>query len=287
MPRPNKSGVSSDVYYRNDVARPAPLSKDAELELFARYRRRRTATLRDRIVRQYLYWPAQIACRYAGPRMSKAEAISAANFGLMLAIEDFDPSRGRRFTTHSFFAIRRTVLDALRDTYLIDPTPGISAARHVFNTSGKTAEDKTRLQAERRRVFDSVAKSVNVFGGGGMGGSTVSETPRFRNYRYNDPGLREEDKTFLREAALQQTDRNLIQPDCRENLDQQSAFALVREKLKKLDPLEQQVMRARYFSDPTSSFREIGETLKLKEDHVRYVHDRALKKLGKSVKKEL
>lgn len=172
---PVKQKKDEAPYYRHAIAQYPPLTTAQELELFSVYRKYRTAKKLDVIVRQYLHWAAEIACRYAGPRLKKAEAISAANLGLMQAITTYDPARGQRFVTHSFFAIRRHVLQALYQTYCIDPEPGITAAKYRFDRSEKTAADRAQYSEERRQVFDSLA-SANPPGDGELSDADSRES---------------------------------------------------------------------------------------------------------------
>lgn len=152
-----KMKTAEEPYYRVDITRYPALSTADEIKMFEGYRRQRTPAKLDQIVKQYLYWAADLACRYCGPRMPKADAISAANLGLMQAISTFDPSRGRRFVTHSYFAIRRQVLQALYQTYDIDPEPGICAARHRYNATDKTSTDREKFDEDCRKVFSNIS----------------------------------------------------------------------------------------------------------------------------------
>ena len=255
-----------EPYYREEIVRPAPLPAKDEFAMFADYQKRRTARKRDRIVRQYLYWAAELACRYCGPRMPKRDAISAANLGLMQAIEDFDPARGRRFVTHSYFAIRRTVLTALRETYIVDPSPGINPHWHKFNKSARTADDQKKFTMAKKDVFDSLGStvefnSISKHSHGGAGGG---------NAPWND-----------------NPDADLSAPDERPEIEDASMLDALREKLVILTPQEREIITRRYFGADTPLFREIGDALDLDEDHVRYVHKRALERLKHSLRGEL
>lgn len=254
--------LSQHEYYSERIERLTPLSFEDEREMFVAYRRRRTAKRREEITRRFLYWAAEIACRYCGPRMPKADAISAGNLGLMQAIEDFDPDKGKRFTTHSYFAIRRTVLVALRDTYTVDPSPGINAARHVFNKSEKTDADNKTFMDAKRKVFDQV------------GGVELGNQDQFG--RKTD-----------RAGSPENDEEPLSTEDCRAEADRSSMLEFVRAKIAILPPIERTVMTKRYLGDKTPLFREIGAQLDLEEDHVRYLHDRALEKIREALKKEI
>lgn len=88
-----------------------------ERRIWRDYRKRQTAKRREQLVRMYLCWAFDLAGRYRGQRLSFDDAIGAANEGLMEAIRDFDPARGFKFATYSFFPIRRKILEAVALAY--------------------------------------------------------------------------------------------------------------------------------------------------------------------------
>lgn len=246
-------------YYKVEIKRPVPLTAELEVELFTRYRRRRTAAKREALVRQYLYWPAEIACRYCGPRMPKEDAISAANLGLMQAIEDFDPTRGFRFVTHSFFHIRRSVLNALRETYVVNPSSGVNVARHQFNLSPKAPEDVKKFESAKRKVFEASAASVQV--------------DKFR------PDHGESHDSPVRELTPELPARDPV--------EQSSMLEFLKDRIAAMHNPERKILTLRYLSEDTPLFKEIGERMKMTEDHVRYLHNRALTRLREQAKKEV
>ncbi len=248
-------------YYRVDITRYPALPVDAELALFVDYRRRRTASKREKIVNQYLYWAAELACRYCGPRMAKAEAISAANYGLMLAIEKFDPTQGKRFVTYSYFLIRREVLYALRDSYGVNPESGLWAAKYQYKKSAQTAEDEEKYLKERREVFDNVGTLTSI-------GSQADG-----------------------EGAADYLGDQFLEDDCRKEVEQSSLLSALREALPSLPAELRQVVELKYFNNGSPlSFVDIGVRLGCAADHARWLHARAMQVLQKKLrplKKEL
>lgn len=249
-------------YYRVEVRRANPLSAEEEAAMFVQYRKRRTPARRETIVRQYLYWAAELACRYCGPRMPREDAISAANLGLMQAIEDFDPKRGRRFVTHSYFHIRRTVLTALRETYVINPASGINVVRHQFNLSEKTDEDRAKFRAEKRKVFDRAGQPIEcatLDGGPEANGNQASQ-----RHLHAAPDTHEE----------------------RDSVEDFSMLEVLRERIEDLPEPERTILTMRYLSPDTPRFLDIGKKIGRTKDNVRYLHDRALAKLKLALLKE-
>lgn len=249
-------------YYRVEVRRANPLTAEQESEMFAAYRKRRTAKRREEIVRQYLYWAAELACRYCGPRMPREDAISAANLGLMQAIEDFDPEHGQRFVTHSYFAIRRSVLTALRGTYVVNPSPGMNVARHQFNLSEKNDAAKAEFRAAKREVFDRTGTVVDI---------AYLEAPHAPAH------LSDGFHTIAPDNS----------PEERDSVEDFSMLRVLREKIATMQNPEKKILTLRYLSKDTPLFKEIGERMNMTEDQVRYVHNRTMQKLRESLTKEV
>jgi RNA polymerase sigma factor (sigma-70 family) len=136
-------------YYLNQDITKTPIPTAAEeRQMFSEYRERRTAKRREKIVRSYLQFALLQARRDMGtraagtrsrPGMSEDDSISAANLGLMTALDRFDPTRGFRFTTYAGFWIYKYLLEARYSAHLI----GISDSdKRMFS----------RLSAMRRRL---------------------------------------------------------------------------------------------------------------------------------------
>jgi RNA polymerase primary sigma factor len=146
-------------YYRNDPQRPAPLSAAAEAALFRRYRHGRKVSrdrIRNEIVRQYLFWAAELASRYSGPRFDNESAVSAANLGLMRAIENYNPSRNWRFVTHSFFYIRDAITTAMRrEGYAVDPTGKLRSLRSEMKRRGLSLKSEEFLRRKEEIFRDA------------------------------------------------------------------------------------------------------------------------------------
>ncbi len=110
---------------------PPPPTAAEERRLFEDFRARRTAGRRDHLVRLYLRFALRAARKDLGrrpehfrsrPGMSEDDAISAANLGLVEAIERFDPTMGRRFTTYAAFWIFKHLLQARYGAHLVGVT---------------------------------------------------------------------------------------------------------------------------------------------------------------------
>lgn len=121
--------MSRTYYATLDVdSLPPPPTPAEERAMFEAFRARRTAERREAIVRRYLRFALHAARRdlkrrpasfRTRPGMSEDDAISAANLGLVEAVERFDPSMGFRFTTYATFWVVKRLLEARYGAHLV------------------------------------------------------------------------------------------------------------------------------------------------------------------------
>lgn len=96
---PSNSKNMDNYYSPNDVLTHVALTPEEEASLFEKFYAGDLAA-RDRLIENNLRYAASIALRHASRRDLQKEVISAANLGLIKALESrrFEPSQGR-FTT--------------------------------------------------------------------------------------------------------------------------------------------------------------------------------------------
>jgi RNA polymerase sigma factor for flagellar operon FliA len=86
-------------------------------DLWVRFRRTRSKALRNMLVEQYLPLVRGVAERVSArlPKFVDPEDLTSAGiFGLLKAIENFDPRRGTRFETYCRLRVKGSMLDELR-----------------------------------------------------------------------------------------------------------------------------------------------------------------------------
>jgi RNA polymerase sigma factor for flagellar operon FliA len=122
------------------------VSSDAVAELWASYRREPTRPARDRLILQYSPLVKYVAGRVAvglPQNVEQSDLVSYGIFGLIDAIEKFDPGRGFKFETYAISRIKGAILDELRS---IDWVPRSVRAK------GRAVERAfSKLEAELKR----------------------------------------------------------------------------------------------------------------------------------------
>src|SRR3954452_18625223 len=99
-------------------ARPAAARARPVDELWTAYLARPTRALRDRLVVHYTALVGSVAHRVASGLPSyveHADLVQSGVFGLIDAVERFDPQRSPRFESYAAHRIRGAILDELRD----------------------------------------------------------------------------------------------------------------------------------------------------------------------------
>ncbi|HEV2070850.1 MAG TPA: RNA polymerase sigma factor WhiG [Acidimicrobiales bacterium] len=120
---------------------PAKLSR-----LWADYKDSDKAELRDQLIVHYSPLVKYVAGRVAAglpPNIEQADLVSNGIFGLIDAIEKFEPERGFKFETYAISRIKGAILDELRS---IDWVP-----RSVRLKARAIEQAYTKLEAERHR----------------------------------------------------------------------------------------------------------------------------------------
>ena len=128
-------------------------------EIWQEYRYGESSEARERLILHYAPLVKYVASRVAGgfPEfVERGDLVSSGVFGLMEAIERFDPDRGARFETYAILRIRGSILDELR---VIDWVP-----RSVRSMARKIDQAQQDLEADlQRNVSDEeVADRLGV-----------------------------------------------------------------------------------------------------------------------------
>jgi RNA polymerase sigma factor for flagellar operon FliA len=231
------------------------------------YRRRGDDASRNRLVEAYQPLLADIVRRFASrlPRnVDRGDLDTAANFGLMSAIEGFDPARGVRFEIYCELRVKGALLDELRNQdWLSRP------CRARFEQHKRVCE---RLRAEHNRDPDDeeIACGMEMplelyrqlFGVGlpGAPGTPVGAFPSLEGGEDAPPGLE-------------------IVPDTHSDApgDKLSRDELLRLVAQKLTVQEYRIVYLKYWEE--LSMREIGELMRLSESRVCKIHTRLLERL--------
>ena len=246
------------------AAATGPARKPPVDRLWVSYRKRPNDAARNRLVEAYQPLVREVVRRFAYrlPRsVERGDLDTAANFGLISAIEGFDPSRGVRFESYCELRVKGALLDELRNQDWL-PRPW----RTRIEQHKRICE---RLRSEQNREPDDeeVAREMgmpldeyrHVFGAG-LPGAPMGSMSREDAGEDSVPGL----------DVLE--DPHGDAPG--ERLTREEILRLVTQRL---SVQEYRIVYLKYWEE--LSMREIGELMRLSESRVCKVHARLLDRL--------
>ena len=262
-----RPAVRPDVHSERgpEAGRAVPSKRRAPLErLWASYRRGPTDASRNRLVEAYQALVREVVRRFAYrlPRsVERGDLDTAANFGLISAIEGFDPSRGVRFESYCELRVKGALLDELRNQ---DWLPRPWRTRFELH---KRVSERLRAAQNREPADEDVAREMGmpledyrqVFGVG-LPGAPLGSMPAEDSGGDSIPGLE------ILEGPRGDAPG--------EKLTREEILRLVTQRL---TVQEYRIVYLKYWEE--LSMREIGELMRLSESRVCKVHARLLDRL--------
>jgi RNA polymerase sigma factor for flagellar operon FliA len=245
--------------------KPVDPKRERELEkLWARYRRRPTDASRNTLVESYQRLVGGIVRRFASrlPKsVDKGDLETAANVGLMSAIESFDPERGVRFESYCELRIKGALLDELRSQDWLPRPWRTRIERH------KRTLERLRSAAGREPTDQEVAEAMEMpveeyqqIFGQGIPGAPAGSMPS---------GEDDGDEAHSLDVVA---DRHGDAPG--DKLTRDELLHLVAQKL---TPQEYRIVYLKYWEE--LPMREIGQLEGLSESRVCKIHARLLERL--------
>lgn len=218
--------------------------------------RRRSPKARKQLVLKYLCHSFKIAVKMRGPRLDFDEAVSAANAGLMEAMDGFDGEKGGNFMVYSTMIIRRHVINALLSTYPVKIPEHLRKQFGALTTKQVKKLVKDGGPSTLKELFELLGKSSD------FDVSTLT--------------VQQEDAPFMPGEAESPSET------CETSgMTQEVRVAM----LAVLDETERAVMEGRHYKDPPESFEAMGRRLKKTKDRLRIAYDRSLVKLREYLEK--
>ena len=270
-------GPTDAAFYVAESRRAPRLTAEQELELACRWKSFGDRAAADRLVRAHLRYVVTTAQRYKGYGVPVSELVAEGNFGVVLALGKFDPSRGVRFVTYAAHWVRATIMGHIIKTWSIVSGSTALRSRSFF-----------RLRRERARLLgvlgDEETAEIELASRLGMGQERVRVLLRRLDAR--DASL---DAPVTTNSRVRTLDRLVASDDperqfLERRLDTDMKKA-VEHALSALDRRERFIAERRLMADSVDelSLAELGRRLGVSRERVRQLEARAKKKLRAAV----
>jgi len=241
----------------------------SEEELWKKYRKTREPAIRDYLIKKYAPLVKYVAGKLAVGMPHNVEfddLVGYGVFGLLDAIEKFDPEKHVKFKTYAVTRIRGSIFDELRS---IDWVP-----RSVRQKSREIEETISSLEAQLGRAAsdEEIAKALHI------------STEEFQEMLLKISGTSlislneiwhisdENDKVSIAESIEAPASLN---PEV--IVEKEEIKKIIIQAINDLPEKEKKVLVLYYYEDLT--LKEIGEVLEVTESRVSQLHTKAIMRL--------
>ncbi len=268
----SKSSVKvydSNVLFLKEMGKYPLLTKEEEVELAHKIKNGDKAA-RQKFINSNLRLVVNIAKHYIGRGLQFQDLVQEGNIGLMIAVDKFDPEKGR-FSTYATHWIKQAIFRAIGDQ-----SRTIRIPIHYGELISKVnkATRKLTSELERNPTPEEISKELD----GEITPKKVMEVQKMAQEPISlQTPIGEEDETELSDFV---EDKEHLSPV--QNLNERSnSESLLKIMEEVLNPTEQKVIMLRYgyIDGKEWTLEEVGKEFNLTRERIRQIQAKAENKL--------
>ena len=243
----------------------ALVEEKTEDELWKEYRKTKSPDLRDKIIRQYMPLVKYVAGKVGVGMPSSVEfddLVGFGQFGLLDAIEKFDPDKNVKFKTYAVTRIRGAIFDELRQLDWV-PRSVRQKSREIEDTIGDL-EAKLGRTASDELIAGKLGVSEEEYQ------QTVMKLSGTSVLSLNDVWYSGNDNDHMSIGDSIESPSSL-NPDL--IVEREEIRKIIIQAINELPEKEKMVIVLYYHEDLT--FKEIGQVLEVSESRISQLHTKA------------
>lgn len=257
--------------YIKDINKIKPITEDEEKELLLKASNG-DKEAKNVIVEHYLRLVISMARRYANKSLSFEDLIQEGNFGLMKAIEKFDPSMGYRFSTYATWWIRQSISRAIADKGSVVRLPvHLYEKVNLVRKATITLEQELKRKPTTKEIANYLRLSEKVVNLALKNGTEPCSLNDFIS----------EEESLEYEDVLQSND---------DSVEDKVTLKFLKDDINKLfdskilTEREKEVLKLRYgfYDNSTYILGDVSKIYGVTGERIRQIEEKALKKLRKS-----
>ncbi|MCI6798547.1 MAG: RNA polymerase sigma factor WhiG [Treponema sp.] len=236
-----------------------------EDELWLEYRKTKSPQLRDKFIRQYMPLVKYVAGKLAVGMPGSVEfddLVGFGQFGLLDAIEKFDPGKNVKFKTYAVTRIRGAIFDELRQLDWV-PRSVRQKSREIEDTIVEL-ESKLGRTATDAEIAEKLGVSESEYQ------QTVMKVSGTSVLSLNDVWYSGNDNDHMSIGDSIESPSSL-NPDV--IVEREEIRKVIIEAINELPEKEKMVIVLYYHEDLT--FKEIGQVLEVSESRISQLHTKA------------
>ena len=236
-----------------------------EDELWLEYRKTKSPQLRDKFIRQYMPLVKYVAGKLAVGMPGSVEfddLVGFGQFGLLDAIEKFDPGKNVKFKTYAVTRIRGAIFDELRQ---LDGVP-----RSVRQKSREIEDTIVELESKLGRTATDAEIAEKLGVSESEYQQTVMKVSGTSVLSLNDVWYSGNDNDHMSIGDSIESPSSL-NPDV--IVEREEIRKVIIEAINELPEKEKMVIVLYYHEDLT--FKEIGQVLEVSESRISQLHTKA------------
>jgi RNA polymerase primary sigma factor len=255
--------------YHQEIRNIDEINKKKETELFYEYQKTKCPKIKQLLVNNNLRFVLNVAKYYHNSSFYElTDIISSGNIGLIKAVEEFDPSKGYKFSTYAVWWIKQAILEGIAKESKIIKQPiklhsvnqkYLKVKNEFYNKYGFDPNvDDIKEYLDEETASEIIAKSVNAIDDNNVFSiyNAITNSEEFNYEEILPTSILNDEFIYL-------------------NTDLKSL------NLNNLNKIEKLVIAYTYgLNDkPELSFSQISKLLSMSEKNIKKIHDKSLNKI--------
>lgn len=256
-------------FYHQEIRNIDEIDKKTELDMFFEYRKTKCPKLKNLLIKNNLRFVINVSKYYHnGDFYELTDIISSGNIGLIRAVDEFDPSKGFKFSTYAVWWIKQAILDGIakESKAIKQPIKSHSVNQKYIELRNKFYNDygfdpiidDIKEDLGEETASEIIAKSINA----------IDDNNIFSIHSSFNKG---EEITYEEILASSIMNDDSIYRDVDLNCI----------NFNKLNKIEKILISYKYglADKPELSFNQIGDMLNMSEKEVIKIHSNAIRKI--------